>query len=146
MTERALSTGLSYVLLLGVTVILISGLSVAAGDLLQTQHEQTVESELNVVGERIAADLMTVDRLVQTSAEAETVSVVSNPPQTVSDGQYSVRIESENSNTKLVLESAETSVIVTTIAPTSTDVEETRLSGGTMTISYQDGSLVVSNG
>ncbi|WP_306055569.1 DUF7266 family protein [Natronococcus wangiae] len=147
MTDRALSNVLSYSLLLAVTIVVVTGVSIAAGGLLESQQERAVQEELDVIGERMAADLQTADRLAQTESETKELTVTSNSPQTVSEGRYMVAIEG-NDPTILTLEGPETGVTVETKVVTTTQIEETQLSGGTLEISYDSSAdkLVVSNG
>ncbi|RQH03187.1 DUF7266 family protein [Natrarchaeobius oligotrophus] len=148
MDDKAVSTALNYVLLLGITVLLMGGLSVAAGDLLETQHEGAVNAELDVIGERIVADLQTADRLTRADGTAETVLVRSSPPETISGGHYSVRIVHVGGETRLILESASADVTTETTVPTTTPVAETGLIGGPLEIRYDDenGELVIADG
>ncbi|RQG95836.1 DUF7266 family protein [Natrarchaeobius chitinivorans] len=139
MTDRALSYMVNYVLLLGVAVILVGGLSMAGSALLEGQHEQTVDAELDVIGERIAADISTADRLTQTEGEAETIRVVSDSPQFVSGGQYTITTETDGSDTIIRLESSDADVTKEKTINTTTPVDETRLTGGTLEISYDTG-------
>lgn len=145
MSERAVSTALSYVLLLGVAIIVVGGISVTAGELLETQQERAVEEELDVIGERVAADIMTADQLTQTESNTREVTVTSDPPRTVSDGRYTITITGDDP-TRLVLESPGTGVTVETTVVTTTPISETRLRGGTLEISYGGDELVITNG
>ena len=61
--DRAVSATLGYVLVIGITTILISGLFLAAGGFVENQHERAIRAELEVVGNRLAADIAAVDRL-----------------------------------------------------------------------------------
>ncbi|RQG89839.1 hypothetical protein EA462_07420 [Natrarchaeobius halalkaliphilus] len=148
MDDRALSTALSYALLLGVTVMLMGGLSVAAGGLLESQHERAVEAELDVIGERVTADLQTADRLTHTAGETESLAVRSSSPQLVSGGHYTIDVVNGGEETTLVVESADVDVTTETTVPTTTPVAETTVIGGELEITYDSESdeLVIANG
>lgn len=138
--DRALSHMVSYVLLLGVAIILVAGLSMAGSDLLTGQHEQTVQAELNVVGERVAADIATADRLTQTAGDQNRVRVTSDAPRTVSGGTYHLTVTNHGSVTTLTLESRDTGVTTEVNVTTATPVEDAELAGGTNVIEYDDGN------
>ncbi|RLM31390.1 hypothetical protein DVK01_21550, partial [Haloarcula sp. Atlit-120R] len=62
-TARGVSTALSYVLTLTITVVLVSGLMVAAGGFVSDEHARVTETELDVMGNRLAAGIESVDRV-----------------------------------------------------------------------------------
>lgn len=61
--ERAVSTTVSYTLTLAITGILVSGLLIAGAGFVDSQRERAAETELQVVGQRLAADIGAADRL-----------------------------------------------------------------------------------
>ena len=63
--DRGVSTILGYSLNLVVATLVVKGVLIAAGSLVESQRDQAARAELNVVGERLVADLETADRLAQ---------------------------------------------------------------------------------
>lgn len=74
MTDRAVSVTVNYVMTITIATLLLSGLVVAAGGLVGSQSERAIESELDVLGQQLAADVESADRLV-TVAEGNTAEV-----------------------------------------------------------------------
>lgn len=149
-TDRAVSTAVGYILMVAVAAILLTGLSVAASDLVDRQDERTVRAELDVYGERLAADIATADRLVQQGSNPSTVNVTSELPATVSDHQYTISIgdgADTGGNTTITLEADGFDRTVETGVANSTPIERTEVQGGTITISYDADAdeLVISN-
>lgn len=148
MTDRAVSTLVGYILMVGVAAVLLTGLTLAATGLVDTQDERTTHAELDVYGERLAADIMTADRLAHQGSET-TVTVTSELPATVNGHQYTITFEGNGDATTIILRSDDfdrtTETGVVTSASIVTDDREVR--GGTITISYDSGEdeLVISN-
>lgn len=132
--ERAVTSVLNYVLLLGVVAILVSVIIVSASSFVDGQREETVRSELTVQGNRLAADLSTADTL----AASGDVRLRSALPERAARRGYRVSIQSASpANTyRLVLESRNPSVTVTVRVRTEHPVETGSHSGGDLWISY----------
>lgn len=144
-TDRAVSTTLSYVLALGITGILISGLLVAGGGLVEDQRDRTLENELRVVGQQLAADLETADALVR-SAPSGTVRLDRQLPPRVVGSSYVVEIADEDGDgdTEVIhLSTSNPDVTVSVSFATRTTVAAESVSGGDVRIVYTDGELVV---
>ncbi|QZP37779.1 DUF7266 family protein [Halobaculum magnesiiphilum] len=138
--DRGTATTLSYVLTLGITALLISGLLVAAGGAVESQREDTTREAMEVVGQQLSSRLMAADRLV--AAGGSEVSVRGTYPETVAGSTYSIAIE-PGSPATIELTATGTRVSVTVAAPTRTPVAETTLSGGDVEIVYAGGQLEV---
>lgn len=143
MTERAVSTALNYVLVLSITTVLISGLFIATGDFVADQRERAIESELDVLGNRIAADMAATDRLAQAASGDPIVRLRTQLPERVAETSYRVEIRNGVSDTgpydiQIVLSTTDPDVTVTARVKTRTDVAETTLSGGGFVIEYAD--------
>ncbi|WP_435195406.1 DUF7266 family protein [Natronomonas sp. EA1] len=72
--DRAVSTTVSYALTLAITGILISGLLVAGAGFVDDQRERASATELNVIGQRLAADVGAADRLALATGGAVTMN------------------------------------------------------------------------
>lgn len=92
MTDRAVSTTLAYAIGLAITTILISGLLIAGGTFVEAQESQAVRTELQVTGQRIAADTAGVDRTAAT-VENGSLSVTRTYTDTVVNSEYEVSVE-----------------------------------------------------
>lgn len=103
MADRGVSTTLSYVLTIAISTVLVVGLLTAGSTFVDDQRNRVVESELRVIGQRLAADIATADRLVQASDDPSTVTVTSQLPQTVSGSPYVVRLIPDGGNASITL-------------------------------------------
>ena len=154
--ERAVSTVLGYSLTLGITVLLISGLLISMGGLVDNQRERSVRSGLEVIGQKLAADVTAADRLVvagtTTSLQA---SITHDLPETVAGSTYTVTLRDGSdpgNDPELVLETRDPDITVTVTMATETPVPDpasaTSASGGTIRVRYHSASntLVIENG
>ncbi|WP_096392995.1 hypothetical protein [Halorubrum trapanicum] len=154
-TDRAVSVTVGYVMTLAISTLLLSGLFVAGGSFVDTQRERAAQGELTVVGERIAADLGTVDRLVATAESRENLTV-DRPltlPDRVSGTGYRIRIAANGTRGTIALESDGTDAKVEVPFRTSEGVavRNATVDGGNLEIRWDsdagpggDGQLVVS--
>ena len=138
--DRATATALSYVLTLGITALLISGLLIAAGNTVEQQREDTTREALEVVGQQLTARLMAADRLV--GANGTDVVVRGSYPDSVAGSTYSIAVRSGPPPT-VALNATVTGVSVTVTAATTTPVADASLSGGDVEIVYTGGQLEV---
>ncbi|MFC7155115.1 hypothetical protein ACFQPA_06550 [Halomarina halobia] len=132
MDDRATSVQIGYTLSLAITAVLISGVLITAGGVVDSRQEQTVRSELTVVGERIAADLMTADRLA--TAGGSEVRVDVSLPARVAGASYRVTVDTSASPPRLVLTSDDPSVTVTVAFDSTTAVDAGTIAGGDLRI------------
>lgn len=125
--RRGTSTALGYVLSLGISALLISGLILAGGSLMESQRDQTARTELRVVGQKFAGDLTTADRLTSCSG-CHDLRLVSDLPQQAAGENYVIRLQNETTTGRytyrLELETVEsdvtTTVRVRTVRPVQT--------------------------
>jgi len=138
--DRAVSTAAGYVLSLGITAILVTGLLTAGGGVVEERRDVTTHDSLEVVGQRLAADLMTADRLASTS-DTTAVSVSVDLPERTAGSGYTVSVDSAGS--RLRLESTASNTAVTVAFTTSTPVADTSVQGGDVRIVLDGGQLEV---
>ncbi len=60
MTDRGVSIAVSYVLAVGITTLLLSGLLLGVGGMLDQQQRIATEGELRSVGDRISTDMSAI--------------------------------------------------------------------------------------
>ncbi|WP_049906546.1 DUF7266 family protein [Halorubrum tebenquichense] len=153
-TDRAVSVTVGYVMTLAISTLLLSGLFVAGGSFVETERERAAQGELTVVGERIAADLGTVDRVVSSDSPPRENLTVDRPltlPDRVSGTGYRIRIEATGENGTIALESEQADATVEVPFRTSDGVAvgNTTVDGGDLLIRWDpdaeaNGSVVVS--
>ena len=101
--ERAVSPVFGYVLTLSVATLLVGGLLISAGGFIDDQRRNTAESELQVIGQQISADIAAADRLARTDG-AEDIRVGRTIPQAVVGSHYSVEVVENGGPTSPYLE------------------------------------------
>lgn len=142
MDSRAVSTHVGYTLSLALTAVLISGLLIAAGGVVESRQEQAIRSELVVVGERIAADLMAADRLVV--AGGTEVRLTVSLPEEVAGTGYRITLNRSPPTPQIVLTSGDPAVTVTVPFETTTPVVAgTVRSGDVQVVLTPNGTLEV---
>lgn len=145
--DRAVSTALGYVLSLAVASMVVVGLLAGAGGFVGDQRERAVRTEFDVLGQRVAADLATVDRLA-VAGENASVTVESDLPRTVAGTQYEVRVVGDASGAEVVLHAADPAVTVRVPVTNRTAVAPGNVTGGPLELTYDPTAdeVVVSSG
>lgn len=145
--ERAVSTPLNYVLVLGVVALLVAVLFVGTADHVTGQRERAVRTELSAVGQRVAADLASAGRLARTTSSSGTVAATIALPERVAGVQYRVAVSNAGADTyRLTLSTESPDVTVTVRFRSETPVVEGRTGGGTLRIALNEhGKLVVTD-
>jgi hypothetical protein len=88
--DRGVSITVSHVMTVGITTILIAGLLLGAGNMLEDQRRSTGNQELRAIGDRIATELVTAaDRGQRTNAS---VTIHSRQPSHSVGGGYQVHL------------------------------------------------------
>lgn len=141
MRDRGVSPIVNYVLALGIVAILISGLFVSMTGFVEDQRATAVQSELEVVGNRLAADLGTAERLALT-AESGTVRLSSTLPDRVAGIRYTAMIEQDGAagQYRLLLRTEDPDISVPVHLRSRIPIENGTVHGGNLLIAYDDGS------
>ena len=147
--ERAISPVFGYVLTLGISTLLVSGLLIAAGGFVDTQRERTTESALQVVGQQVSADIAAADRLHRTDGATDVV-IERDLPESVVGSQYTVFVRSDGNgptDAYLRLTTARPNVTVEVGVANETNVADSAVGGGEIKIRVTGaGNLEVTNG
>lgn len=134
--ERAVSTTLGYTLNLTVATLLVSGLLIAGGGFVEDQRERTARSQLQVIGQQVAADVAAADRLANTGGTIDSVIVGRDLPETVTGAGYSIAVKSDATGAYLTLSMTSPDVTVRVNVTNETSVAETGISGGDVRVVY----------
>lgn len=134
MSDRAVSTVVSYVLTLGIVVLLLTTLTGVFGPLVTGQQDDAVRSTLEVFGNDIAGDLESADRLAQRLNGTDgAVEIQTRLPDRVGGETYEIVVS--GNEIELRSPSYETTIVVS--VNTEIDIEESgTLDGGTLAITY----------
>lgn len=142
--NRGVSTVVGYVLNLGIATLLVTGLLIAGAGLVEDQRERTVRTELDVIGNRLAADLETADRLLRTTNG--TVTLESSQPATVAGSGYRIDLRATGGAVTVHLESNGIDVSRTVPVRNVSEIDPGTVTGGDVTITGGDGRLEVTDG
>lgn len=92
--QRGVSTTLGYTLTLTITAVLMAGLLIAGGTLVENQRERIAEDELSVSAEQLASGMSDADRLAGTVTEG-VLRVHVWLPERVAGGPYTIELEND---------------------------------------------------
>lgn len=145
-SKRGVSTTLAYVLMFAVATVLVGGLLIAGGDFVQDQRSQVIRTELGVVGQQMAADIASADRLVAASNDSATVNVSRQRPTRVAGSGYRVTLVA-TSDPYLKLTSARPEVSITVALSNRTALQNSTAWGGDVRVVYNQSAdtLVIEN-
>jgi hypothetical protein len=146
--ERGVTVPINYLLLVGIVALLSAGLLASTSTFVETQQERAIESELQVIGNRMASDIGGVDRLAGTVEVPGSVEAEIDLPMQVAGSAYRIGIESVGGDRyRIILTSVEPDVSVSVPVRSRTVINAGGLDGGDLTVSYDSSSdeLVVEN-
>jgi hypothetical protein len=140
--DRAVSTALGYVLGLAIVAAMMTGLFVVSGEIVSDERERAIRSELRVLGNQLAADVASVDRLAR-SADDGSAGLTQDLPDTVAGSGYQIRLVDEGAPpATLELTTDDPDVTVNVTVMNGTAVGDSVVPGGDATV-YYDGSEIV---
>lgn len=147
MDDRAVSRVLGYAMVLSISTVLVAGLLIAGGTFVDDQRDHVVDSELEVVGQRLAADVATADRLVRMGSGETTVRVATSVPDSIAGSDYNVEVLPDGGNSSLLIEVPRWNRTVTVPVSNTTALAPIRSSGGDLVVEYDRaaGHLEVGN-
>lgn len=143
MADRAVSTTLNYALTLAISTLLVGGLLVAGSTFVDDQRKTVIDSELEVLGQRLADDIATADRLVRASAGSPTVRISTSVPATVGGSTYTIDVLTDDGNASLRLRTHELDRSVTVNVANETEIDPGSVSNDEIEIVYAGGTLEV---
>lgn len=130
---------IEYTLTLVIATILLGALVSTTAGIVDDQHDSAIRSELEILGQGLAADLMTVDRLVETGGS--TVELETAMPTHVAGSSYGVEIDATES--EIILESHDPEISTTVSFDNTTPVEPVDVGGGDLVIVLEDDHVEV---
>ena len=141
--RRATSTALGYVLSLGIAAILVSGLIIAGGGLMEGQRDQSARIELQVIGQTVADDLASASRLAD--CESCRVRLRIDVPSRVAGEAYRIRVVEVDSPHihRLALTTGRTNAAANVTVRTTLPVAETTVAGGALVVEYDPAAGVL---
>lgn len=134
--QRGQSTSLDYTLSLAVAALVVTGLFAAAGDFVSEQRERVVRTELGVVGQQLASEVVAADRLVRAGDETRHLAVNATMPRRVAGTGYTVTVAGAGGTHWLNLTTEDPPVSVSVRVETETDVATGSVDGGKIDVVY----------
>ena len=117
----------------------ITGLFLAAGDFVTDQREEVVRTELGVVGEQLAGEVLAADRLVQ-SGDTGTLALEASLPEDIAGSSYTVAAADTPTGQWLNLSTQDPDITVTVRLETETPLETDTVGGGRVSVVYDPGA------
>lgn len=147
MDNRGVSAVLGYVMMLGITTLLITGLLFAAGTFVENQQDRAIRAEFEVIGNRIAADVAAVDRLALASDGDGQIELSVELPPRVAGQPYRINTSDAGADNVSVITLTTTSggpeEQVEVRVKSSTPLAEGMVTGGDVRVVYDGGQLEV---
>jgi hypothetical protein len=123
--------------LLVVVALLVSSLFVGVGGLVERQQERAIGSQLETVGNGVAAALTRTGRLGNAGGTHTDVVVTKTLPDTVAGTQYLIDIDATAPpRYTLTLQSVEPELQTTVVLRSSVPIQETTVTGGRLQLIY----------
>lgn len=127
--ERAVSFNVGYVISVAIATILVLGLIMGVGGVLESQQDRAVEHQTDVIGDQTAAGVMAVDRL-GSQGDGTNTTLERQLPSDVVGTPYSVSLINYPSGPHLVVEAVETGYVTEIPVEVDADVKSTAVPGG----------------
>lgn len=148
--ERGVSTMVSYVLVIVISSLLVTGLLLSVSTFVTDQRESTTREGIEVVGQQLADHLALADKLVRASeptASGPEVSLTRRLPPTLAGTRYTISVSS-GPPVVITLQTRANDVTAEVSVWTTTDVASGSLTGGPVHIRYDVSAdaLVVESG
>lgn len=133
---RGASIALTHSLTLGITALLIAGLLVGAGGLLDRQQERAASQGLQNVAESVANELQSVDRLAAGSRGGE-IAAVAAIPERIAGRNYDVALVHRTDNRSVLFVNMSTPDVVAPVAfRNDSRICERELTSGSLRVVY----------
>lgn len=130
--RRGVSTTVSYILAIGITVVLVSGLLVGVNAMMGSQGDRALDSELRVIGEGIAVEVTSVDRLANGADTTDQLAMRIDAPMFIAGSSYRVELEQSGSGPRIRVQTSERAHVVP--LNNSSVIESSSVRGGTIWI------------
>lgn len=139
--RRGVSTAIGYVLTLSVATLLVGGLLVGLGGYVEDQRAGTARDELRVIGQQVASDLSSADRLARVGSPDE-VRVSRQLPDSVTGTTYRIEVvdgATPDDPVTIELRTTDPDVTVDLAVRIETGVADSTVGGGDLVVRL-DGS------
>lgn len=140
--RRGVSTTVSFTLATGITVILVAGLLLSVGSVMEGQETRAVDNELATIGEGLAVDLEAVARMAGDLEADDELALRIEAPVTVAGQPYTVTADGPPDRLEIATSDRSRSVDLAD----GIDVESSSVAGGTIWIVADDEGVRLQEG
>lgn len=146
MSDRGVSVTLDYIMMLMIATVLLAGVVSVSGFLIDQQVDRGIEDEMTATGEKLAADVQSVEQLVNASNTSETtVQLEVDLPNHVSGERYRISYNESTGEFTLATSSPDIDVQIPVQSDRLVSTEDA-ISGGEVVIVAENGSIEVRSG
>ena len=142
---RSQALALDYVIGLGIALVLTMGLLLAGGGFMADQRESAARTQLEVVGQQLAADVQAADRLAVAAGTGGTVRLDRQLPETIAGSQYRIDLV-ETADPHLVLETTRANTSAEVEFVNATAVTASSVGGGPVAVNVTADGLTLESG
>lgn len=126
--DRGVSFTVSYVLTVAIAVVLVSGVLLAAGQVVNDHRAETIRGEATVVGDQTATAVMSVDRLGR-QGNRSNASLALRLPERLAGQPYTVALRANASDARVVVRTQSPSVAVSVPLTNRTHITNATVTG-----------------
>ena len=140
---RAVTSALTYALTIAIVVTLTGALLVGAETYITQQRQQTVQDQIDIVAQRLAATLSTADRLTTTDGDVDSTNITRHFPAVLAGSQYTIEVvQTAPSEYRLDVAARDLDVSSSAVVglQNGTDLAETTVNGGSLRVVYNSSS------
>lgn len=137
---RGVSSAVSYALIIVMTVSLTAALVLGASSLVTEQREAVARDQVDAIGQRLSATIMTADRLNATETRPNELAVTRDFPRRIGGVQYRIETAKIASNRwRLTIETRDIDIeqSFTIRLQSGVELEGTTLNGGPLRVYYE---------
>lgn len=140
--ERGLAPTVNFVLVTGISLLLIGSLFTGVSGVLEDRREAAVNDGLEVTSHQLAADIAAADRAAQTAGDGH-VTVETRLPTRVAGARYSITIRENGTSLVLVLRSENPTATARATVDNGTAVATGTYRGGPLTLEWHGDTIEV---
>lgn len=144
--ERAVSVAVTHALTIAITTVLVSGLLIASGGLLDTQKQHIGQDQLEEIGSDATSHIDSFDRMNQKAADVETAVEPEYPHRVVESYRYEFHLHDNGDYGTLEISSDQLGVSAEFDIETATELRESSVSGNDVEISLCEGEEITLGG
>jgi|GEM_PF-1783850 len=141
-SDRAVSSAVTYSLIVVITLTLTTGLVVGTDALVGNQRDRAATEQLDVVGQRLVATIETADRLSATENDPDSLVITREFPRRVAGSQYHISVADapSGSGSVVTLETVDSEISASMRVDVHSvgGVGETEIAGGRTVVRYDD--------